>query len=399
MLSDTFDSPRTHSEAVFKSAFAGFWAEYKYIISVLIGFRVALFAMSYAGLSFFPVNAGDSIWRGLQHNAIFDGFTRWDAGWYRDIAEKGYTNLPQPVSGQRDTAFWPGYPFIVHLARPLTGGNTLLAGILVSNVCFLAAGILLFAWCRKLFDRQVAERSVVLWMLFPFAFFMSAVYAESLFIASVLAAFLAGEHRRWWLAGACAIVAGTTRAVGFLVVPALVILYMEQIRFDWRRVRWNFGGTLLGCLGPLSVMAYMGWRFGNPLVFQESERAIGWMEAQELIDVVHTIRACLNWELFLAGRIPLIKLLPIVCLPLALLMVGMTWRRFSWAYRFWTLASIAIGFTAWHGFGRYCSVIFPLAVAPVLLLRQRPHLGILGYTYACMQTILLQVFTHFYWVA
>ena len=64
---------------------------------------------------------------------VLDRFTYWDSFHFTRIAERGYLPPGLPCC---DQAFFPGYPLAIRVLSPLTGGNGMLAGILVS----LAAG-------------------------------------------------------------------------------------------------------------------------------------------------------------------------------------------------------------------------------------------------------------------
>src|SRR4051812_50107759 len=64
---------------------------------------------------------------------VLDRFTYWDSFHFTRIAERGYLPPDLPCC---DQAFFPGYPLAIRVLSPLTGGNTMLAGILIS----LAAG-------------------------------------------------------------------------------------------------------------------------------------------------------------------------------------------------------------------------------------------------------------------
>ncbi|KAI8929928.1 GPI mannosyltransferase 2 [Entophlyctis helioformis] len=110
---------------------------------------------------------------------------RWDAVYFLDIAENGYTF-------EQQFAFFPGLPL---LARGLasvfawTGGfcnhaATTLAGIAVSNISFVIATIALYHLsAHVLQDRRLARVSAVLFALSPAGIFLSSMYSESPFAA------------------------------------------------------------------------------------------------------------------------------------------------------------------------------------------------------------------------
>src|SRR5512135_2494333 len=69
--------------------------------------RLGLVLVVYLGLAILPRDWGHGqFWRSNPTNLLLDGWARWDAGFYHDIAVHGYTNLPN-VLQQRDVAFFP----------------------------------------------------------------------------------------------------------------------------------------------------------------------------------------------------------------------------------------------------------------------------------------------------
>ena len=80
------------------------WEQRKAIMVVLL-FRAGLFILVYLSLLFLPVRQGQDLWSAFPDNRFLDGWSRWDAGWYASIAQNGYSNLPKPLSNQRDTTF------------------------------------------------------------------------------------------------------------------------------------------------------------------------------------------------------------------------------------------------------------------------------------------------------
>ena len=74
-------------------------------------------------------------WEPGAGNLFLDLLARWDSQWYQWIVQEGYWLRP----GQRsNVAFFPLYPLAIDLVAPFVGNNTVLAGVIVSNVAFLA---------------------------------------------------------------------------------------------------------------------------------------------------------------------------------------------------------------------------------------------------------------------
>ena len=236
-------------------SFYSWFEKYSYPLTVFTVSRLSLFLLAYLSLVLIPVQAGP--WRAYPSNLFLDGWLRWDAGWYFDIAQLGYTNVPQDeIYQQRDTAFFPLYPLLVRFVD-IPVQDLFISGILVSNLAFLIDVILLFKMIRDRFELEVAQRAIILLAFNPFSFFFSAMYSEALFLLAVISAFYWGERQQWPWAALSAALAGATRVLGFLTVIGLVVLYLEQIEFNWRRVRLDSLWILLGLAGPGSYMIFL----------------------------------------------------------------------------------------------------------------------------------------------
>ena len=109
-----------------------------------------------------------------------------------------------------------------------TPANLALAGILTSNVCFVAAIPLLVRLAAPRLGTEGARTTALLLCVVPFGFFFNAAYTESLFLLLILGAFSCAGRGWWWAAGAIAGLAAGTRLVGLALAPALLFM-------AWRR--------------------------------------------------------------------------------------------------------------------------------------------------------------------
>lgn len=208
-----------------------------------------------------------------------------DATWYLRIATTGYA--PDPTRA----AFFPLYPMLVHAVTPLVGGHlhVLMAALLVSNLGALAA----FIGMGLLATQEDALRTgpVAMRMLaaYPFAFFMFAGYAESLFVALAIFALFFARGRSWRWAALCAFLAGLTRPTAVVLIAPLFWEYGWQHgvwQHLWQNVRartWSWRGFMTAprprlvaewALVTASVPAaialyalYLDRMFGDPLLF------------------------------------------------------------------------------------------------------------------------------------
>src|SRR4029079_9154843 len=85
--------------------------------------------------------------------------------------------------------------------------------------------------------RELASRSVWYMLIFPTSFFLSAVYAESLFLVMALGAIYAARRERWLFAGLLGAGAALTRPFGVVVAVPLAVELLMQWRAEGRP-RW-----------------------------------------------------------------------------------------------------------------------------------------------------------------
>jgi len=138
---------------------------------------------------------------------------RWDACWYTNIATNGYA-IDNAVN------FWPLFPALTAIVGRLIGGDMALGGIIVNSVAYVVGMVGLLRLVQLDFGRRVASRTVLFLSVFPTAFFLLAPFTEAVFLAGAVWAIYAARQRRWVLAAAAGILAGTARIQGvFLVLP------------------------------------------------------------------------------------------------------------------------------------------------------------------------------------
>jgi Gpi18-like mannosyltransferase len=210
---------------------------WKMVQSVLLAFiltRTMVFIVTYISMIELPVQEGDIYWRAIPQNILADGLVRWDSGFYRDIISSGY----QSVSEGRATVFFPLYPALVWLLSRMIG-HIYLSGLLISNVMFLIALFYLYALVQREYDEDTAGRAVFYLAAAPAAFFFSAMYTESTFLAFLTASFYYARNRRWALAALAGAAASATRSTGVVVAIFFILegLWQQGVRF--LPVIWN----------------------------------------------------------------------------------------------------------------------------------------------------------------
>jgi Gpi18-like mannosyltransferase len=161
----------------------------------------------------------------------------YDASWYATIAEHGYDAGPFDASAQHNWAFFPLQPLLWRAAAAVTG-EFALTGIVLANLCFLIALVLVHRLALALdFAAPAADRAVLALALFPVSYFFALPWTESLFLLLSTSCVLAALRERWWLAGVFAALASITRLSGLFLLAALAIL-LWQARDRMPRSAW-----------------------------------------------------------------------------------------------------------------------------------------------------------------
>lgn len=205
-------------------------------------------------------NTLDGFW-----HYLVDIWARWDAVWYLQIAEYGYSDI------DGSAAFFPMYPLLIAAFKPLFLGNGVLAGIFISLACCLAAFYFFYRLVELDFDREVARRAVFYLAIFPTSFFFQTIYSESLFLLLTIGSFYLARRREYALAGALGALATLTRSAGILLLVPLAIMYMQDRGWKWRQVRFDALYLLLVPLGLAVWMLYLDLRFDDPLLFSSAQ--------------------------------------------------------------------------------------------------------------------------------
>jgi hypothetical protein len=301
-------------------------------------------------------------------------FTWWDGWWYVGIAEHGYSYVP---GRQSSVAFFPAYPLLLRAGR-LVGVPTALAGFAVSLAAGATAAVLFFRWCAERLGRRRAFFALAALLAYPCSFYLAGtVYAEALFVALVVGAFVLLETGRPWAAGLVGAVATATRPIGIALVVALWLRGLELSRQGEgdRRRPW---GVLLAPAGLAVYCAHLWVRFGDPLAFVSAEGAPGWGQAPgwaTWLKVAWFERMATSsyfnaLHLHLAGH----ALVTVVFLAL----VPSVFRRFGRAYGVFALlliAGSALSTRDFTGMARYVLGAFPCFAVAGDVLADHPRVA------------------------
>lgn len=188
---------------------------------------------------------------------------QWDTSHYLVISKHGYSGQGFLI------CFFPLYPICIRLLSALLP-DSLLAGMLISNVAFVAGLYFLYKLIRLDYERRVAELAVLFCVCFPTAYFFHVAYAESLFFALAIGSIYWARKERWVIAGLLGFLAALTRLPGLVLGAVLAVEYLEQRRFDWRAIRPALLCTAFPFLGFGVYLLINHQVHGSPLHFLET---------------------------------------------------------------------------------------------------------------------------------
>lgn len=317
-------------------------------------------------------------------------WARMDGEHYVSVAQGGY-EADSP-------AFFPLYPLLMRLATELLGGPASrgvlsICGVLISLVTFLFALYFIYRIAEEGWGMRAAQGTVFALAFFPTSFFFNAVFTESLFLALSAGALWAVRLRKNLLLG-CVLAgfAAATRNIGVLLLIPLVLEWSDRPEYGWR------DATYLGLApsGFVVYMAYLWWRFGDPLLFYGAEAKWGrepagpsvlWNAFSLAYEDALILFNPANYEPFGFGRLVYIvsetnELYNLVFFLFALTVLFAGWRLLPAGLSFYALAVLAISVL-------FAPVESPLMSMPRYMLAAFPLFIVLGATVLQDRKILL----------
>ena len=235
---------------------------YRDIVGLFIASRFLLVMVTYFGYILLTAPKYSSV--PVDLTGLFSSWNHWDAANYVRIAQYGYQTV-------YDTAFFPLFPLLISiLAYPFGSWGYIAAGMLISNLAFLGALLVLYQLAADVAGEHAARRTLLYLAIFPTAFYFFAAYNESLFILLAASSLLAMRRQQWLIAGLLGCLASLTRSAGpILVLPYLYELWLvrDSWRTDIKKALFNLGPIILIPLGT-AIYAFYCWKItGNPIAF------------------------------------------------------------------------------------------------------------------------------------
>ncbi|MBI5642858.1 MAG: glycosyltransferase family 39 protein [Deltaproteobacteria bacterium] len=201
-----------------------------------------------------------------------DILLHWDAGWYRGIAESGYSWTNDP-NAQQNIIFFPLYPFLSGMLHKITGASVAVSMIVISNAAFLISLIWLYRYLYEEYTEDIALWSAVFISFFPTSMFFSSGYPESLSLLFSIATFHYLSKNKPLAAGVMAGIATLTRLPLIILAVPIFIHLLRKRPYTARHILFSCACLLLSVGGVIVYAAYLYLKFKDPLVFVKGYEA------------------------------------------------------------------------------------------------------------------------------
>jgi Dolichyl-phosphate-mannose-protein mannosyltransferase len=374
--------------------------------------RLVLLLLTFLGVSLLPTHqALNPINCFTNTHACVLTWMRYDVFSYIDIARRGYVNAKAP-------AFFPLFPALLRFPGALLGGSIAdyyVAGIMLSNIFFFFALVVLYFLVDELFDASIARTSLFYLAFAPYALFFFIGYTEALFLLlSLLAFFCLQKAIRtqkliyWLLAGISGFFAALSRSQGVLLTVPFLMVFLQQYLYarnfsetTWREKLLALSPIVLIPLGVGVYMLYLWQTKGDPLLFSKSE-ALDWGRklTPPWISVANAVHALLIPNGLQIQNI--VNLASLVGVVIALL-IG--WKRVPLHYTVFAVLLMIFPLLyplgtadGLSGLPRYMLIIFPATIIFATYKGPRFEKSYLALTLPIF-TINVLLFIAHYWVA
>lgn len=303
---------------------------------------------------------------------------KWDSNGYLRIARDWYA-----VTGDEkyDIALYPLYPILVKAANFLIR-DYFLSGVFVSNLFLFVGLIFLYKLVKMEFGHEnTALDSAKYLLLFPFSFFFSIVYTESVFFSlSVLTIYFI-RKKMWHLGGLFGLLASFTRNQGLLLLIPVFIELIADIPWkeyfrnrDYKNIIKKLGlAASAALMVPCGTALYL---LVNKLTFGDWFKFLSFQKenwSQQFGFFANNIR---DFVFNLASReirLGLGVFAPnLIVFFLCMLLLMLAYKKMRLSYIVYTLAYVLVSFSpTWLLSGpRYISGMFTLYIMLALTVRK-----------------------------
>ncbi len=239
---------------------------------VIIWQSTIIWAVSRVVIIIFTAIAAQSLGLAPHISTAVQNWYRWDAHWYINIAQNGYTNATM-------TAFFPLFPIILKIAATILPGHSYVLASLLLNSVFIWIGLvgLGFLAYSETADVSIVFPTILVFMAYPVIFFLSAPYTEALFTALAVWGLWAIRQKKWYLAAGLTFLTVLSRPTGIILyVPLLYECAIVIGKNKTIPVKDYAAGAVSLISAPLGLAVYSWYdfaKFGDPLAWLHAQSA------------------------------------------------------------------------------------------------------------------------------
>jgi Gpi18-like mannosyltransferase len=375
--------------------------------------RVVIIILTYLGVTILPENRTLHTTNCFTNTrACLVSWMHYDVFSYIDISMHGYVNA-------KATAFFPLFPLLLRFPGVLLGGSVAdyyVAGIILSNIFFFFALIVLYLLVEDRFDTSIARTTLFYTAFAPYALFFFIGYTEALFLLlSVMTFFFLNRAMQkqsllsWWLAGFCGFLSALSRSQGLLLIIPYLVVYVQHFFLPrtfstsaWREKILAFAPIVLIPLGLVTYMLYLWKAQGDPFLFSTAER-VDWGRSPltfPLVTIYYVVKA-----LFIPSSLQVLNLLNLVSLFIPILGLTIGWKRIPLHYSLFALLMILFVtiypqgiYNALTSAPRYLIAVFPTTIIFASIKNTRFEKAYLALSLPIFALNIL-LFVNHYWVA
>jgi hypothetical protein len=225
----------------------------------------------------------------------------WDACWYRDIVERGYS-FDGDITRQQNVAFLPGYPAIMIIFKLLLPFEVFTVQQIVSFLGYFVGALCFYSFLSERIGSLQSAFVVFLWSIMPFSIYFMNGYSECLYFALTGLTFYLLQRNRISLA--CLVISYglITRPHTLALIP---VCFYYIYRLESARTKttflpslWHAGLRLLELsplilILPIILTIYWYFKFGDSLVYRSALFAWHTIDLPPLISDFPSIKIAL----------------------------------------------------------------------------------------------------------
>jgi Gpi18-like mannosyltransferase len=338
--------------------------------------------------------------RGFFLTKIFpiDIFTRWDSAAYFSIIKNGYVPSSDITTVFSNIPFFPLYPYLVKsigwLGFPLPDGFFLALGVILSNIFFLVAAMLLFKYiiAELKLSIDTAQRTLILLFVFPTSFIFSSFYTESLFLLLAILCFTFAAKENWLAVAFCATLILVTRIQGIIVWGLLIMFYLERKKWNFSKIEKDIIWLVIAPIGLLFHLFHLYTITGYFLAPYSAQAAWGRSES----GVISNLAQNLNSTYLDIYKIDLILAIIFI---IAGIYILIKWPEKTYGVFVLSLSLIPIASGSLISVSRFLSVIFPVFILMGEKLNRTSTYDLVRATFFVLQIIYFAGWVNYYWIA